>query len=174
VQHHSNVEKHDEHALSWAAALPHLRPWGSWALPLWRLLFSLGITPVDPTLAPVMTLSQSVAALTRVEEIQRGSQNVLGTLREQDFQHAFQQWQRRWSRCVDAQGDYFKRMLPKLKSSKYILVYRSSVGTFWYTLVYVFPELNRNVPNEFFLSSTDQWLQICKVFYIHLQNKDAY
>jgi hypothetical protein len=31
----SNVEKHDEHALGCAAALPHLlRSWGSWALPL--------------------------------------------------------------------------------------------------------------------------------------------
>jgi hypothetical protein len=27
-----------------------------------------------------------------VEEIQRESQNALGTLRDQDFQHAFQQW----------------------------------------------------------------------------------
>jgi hypothetical protein len=32
----------------------------------------------------------------RVEEIQRESQNVLGTLQEQNFQHAFQQWQRHW------------------------------------------------------------------------------
>jgi len=44
----------------------------------------------------------------RVEEIQRESQNVLGTLREQDFQRAFQQWQRLWDRCVAAQGDYFE------------------------------------------------------------------
>jgi len=44
----------------------------------------------------------------RVEEIQLESQNVLGTLREQDFQHAFQHWQRRWDRCVAAQGDYFE------------------------------------------------------------------
>jgi hypothetical protein len=41
-------------------------------------------------------------------EIQRESQNVLGTLREQDFQHAYQQWQQRWDRCVAAQGDYFE------------------------------------------------------------------
>jgi hypothetical protein len=34
LQHPSNVEKHDEHALSRAAALPCLRSWGSWALPL--------------------------------------------------------------------------------------------------------------------------------------------
>ena len=44
----------------------------------------------------------------RVEEIQQESQNVLGTLREQDFQHVFQQRQRRWNRFVDAQGDYFE------------------------------------------------------------------
>jgi hypothetical protein len=43
-----------------------------------------------------------------VEEIQWESQNVLGTLQEQDFQHTFQQWQQRWNRCVDAQGDYFE------------------------------------------------------------------
>jgi hypothetical protein len=43
-----------------------------------------------------------------LEEIQRESHNVLGTLREQDFQHAFQQWQRRWNRWVAAQGDYFE------------------------------------------------------------------
>jgi hypothetical protein len=42
-----------------------------------------------------------------VEEIQWESQNVLGTLREQNFQHAFQQWQRPWDRYVAAQGDYF-------------------------------------------------------------------
>jgi hypothetical protein len=43
-----------------------------------------------------------------LEDIQQESQNVLGKLREQDFHHAFQQWQRRWDRCVAAQGDYFE------------------------------------------------------------------
>jgi len=53
VHNPSNVEKHDEHALGHAAALPCLlRSWGSWALPLQRLLFSLGIIPLDPTLVP--------------------------------------------------------------------------------------------------------------------------
>ena len=53
VHNPSNVEKHNEHALGRAAALPCLlRPWGSWALPLQRLLFSLGIIPVDPSLIP--------------------------------------------------------------------------------------------------------------------------
>jgi hypothetical protein len=44
----------------------------------------------------------------KVEEIQRESQNVLGTLQEQDFQHAFQQRDRRWDRCSAAQWDYFE------------------------------------------------------------------
>jgi len=49
----SNVEKHNEHALGRASALSHLLwSWGSWALPLRRLLFSLGIVPIDPTLVP--------------------------------------------------------------------------------------------------------------------------
>jgi len=57
VHNPSNVKKHDEHALGRAAALPRLLcSWGSWALPLQRLLFSLGIIPVYPALAPVMTL----------------------------------------------------------------------------------------------------------------------
>jgi hypothetical protein len=43
-----------------------------------------------------------------VEEIQWESQNVRGMLREQHFQHVFQQWQWRWDQCVAAQGDYFE------------------------------------------------------------------
>ena len=53
VHYPSNVEKHDEHALGRASALPRLlRSWGSWVLSLRRLLFSLGIITVDPTLVP--------------------------------------------------------------------------------------------------------------------------
>ena len=53
VHNPSNVEKQDENAFGRAAALPRLlQSWGSWALPLRRLLFSLGIIPVDPTLVP--------------------------------------------------------------------------------------------------------------------------
>jgi hypothetical protein len=53
VHNPSNVEKHNEHALGHAAALPRLLlSWGSGDLPLRRLLFSLRIIPVDPTLVP--------------------------------------------------------------------------------------------------------------------------
>ena len=53
VHNPSNVKKHDEHALGRTAALPRLlRSWGSWALPLRRLLFSIGNIPIEPTLVP--------------------------------------------------------------------------------------------------------------------------
>ena len=53
VHNPPNVKKHDEHALGRAAALPRLlRSWGSWALPLRRLSFSLGIIPIDPCSHP--------------------------------------------------------------------------------------------------------------------------
>jgi hypothetical protein len=66
VHNPSNVEKHDKHCLGRAADLPRLRSWGSWAFPLWRLLFSLGIIPVDPSLVPIYeaVTKERVAALT--------------------------------------------------------------------------------------------------------------
>jgi len=70
--------------------------------------YSPDLAPCDFFLFPKMKLQLKGRCFDRVEEIQRESQNVLGTPREQDFQHAFQQWQRRWDRCVAAQGDYFE------------------------------------------------------------------
>jgi len=71
--------------------------------------------PYSPDLAPCnfflflkMKLQLKGHRFDTVEEIQRESQNVRGRLREQDFQHVFQQWQQRWDRCVAAQGDYFE------------------------------------------------------------------
>ena len=42
------------------------------------------------------------------EEIQAESQAVLNTLRENDFQECFKNWQRRWDRCQASEGDYFE------------------------------------------------------------------
>jgi histone-lysine N-methyltransferase SETMAR len=75
---------------------------------LLHLPYSPDLTPCNFLLFPKMKLQLKGHHFDRLEEIQRESQNVLGTLQEQDFQHAFQQWQQRWNRCVDAQGDYFE------------------------------------------------------------------
>jgi len=86
------------------------------ALP--QMPYSPDLAPCDFFLFPKMKLQLKGRHFDTVEEIQRESQNAVGRLREQDFQHVFQQWQRRWDRCVAAQGDYLKGMLPKFKSSK--------------------------------------------------------
>jgi hypothetical protein len=88
------------------------------------------MAPCDFFLFPKMKLKLKGRRFDGLEEIQWESQNVLGTLREQDFQHSFQQWQRRWDHVSLHKGTILKGMQPKLKLSKYILVYRSSLGTF--------------------------------------------
>ena len=75
--------------------------------------YSPDLAPCDFFLFPKMKLQLKDRHSYRVEEIQWESQNVLGTVPEQDFQHAFQQWQRRWDQCVAAQGDYFEGDAPK-------------------------------------------------------------
>jgi len=106
---------HDDNAPSHRALVTHefLAHKGIITLP--HPPYSPDLAPCDFLLFPKMKLQLKGHRFDRVEEIQRESQNVLGTLWEQDFQHAFQQWQRRWDRCVAAQGNILKEMLPKLK-----------------------------------------------------------
>jgi hypothetical protein len=44
-----------------------------------------------------------------IEVIEAESQAVFNTLSEHDFQDALKKWQKRWERCIRAEGDYFKR-----------------------------------------------------------------
>jgi hypothetical protein len=43
-----------------------------------------------------------------IEVMVAGSQVVLNTLTEHDFQNAFTKWQKRWERCIRAEGDYIE------------------------------------------------------------------
>jgi len=43
-----------------------------------------------------------------MEEIQAESQAVLNTLRENDFQECFKNWQCCWDRCQASEGGYFE------------------------------------------------------------------
>jgi len=99
---------HDDNAPSHRALITRefLAHKGITTLP--HLPCSPDLAPCDFFLFPKMKLLLKGRRFDRVEEIQRESQNVLGMLREQDFQHAFQQWQWHWVRCVAAQGDYFE------------------------------------------------------------------
>ena len=43
-----------------------------------------------------------------LEEIQGELQAVLNTLRKNDFQECFKNWQHRWDRCQTSEWDYFE------------------------------------------------------------------
>jgi transposase len=70
--------------------------------------YSPDLAPCDFFPFPKMKLQLKGCRFDGVEEIQQESQNALGRLQDQDFQHVFQQWQWRWDRCGIAQGDYFE------------------------------------------------------------------
>jgi hypothetical protein len=44
----------------------------------------------------------------RIEVNEAESQAVLNNLTDHDFQDAFKAWQKRWERCIWAEGDYFE------------------------------------------------------------------
>jgi hypothetical protein len=43
-----------------------------------------------------------------VSDIQRESQAVLDSVKENYFQSAFEGWEKQWDRCILSQGDYFE------------------------------------------------------------------
>jgi hypothetical protein len=42
------------------------------------------------------------------EEIQENAIRELRAITESAFQEAFQQWKKRWERCIASRGDYFE------------------------------------------------------------------
>jgi histone-lysine N-methyltransferase SETMAR len=68
--------------------------------------------PYSPDLArsnfflfPKLKMKLKGRRFQRVEAIQAESQAVLNTLRENDFQECFKNWQRPWDRCQASEGD---------------------------------------------------------------------
>jgi hypothetical protein len=43
-----------------------------------------------------------------VSGIQRESQAVLNSIKENNFHNAFEVWKKLWDRCICSQGDYFE------------------------------------------------------------------
>lgn len=70
--------------------------------------YSPDLAPCDFFLFPKMKMRLKGRRFETVEEIQQESQMVLDSLEEEDFQGAFQAWQKRWERCIESRGDYFE------------------------------------------------------------------
>jgi hypothetical protein len=43
-----------------------------------------------------------------VSDIQRESQAVLDSIKENDFHSAFEAWEKWWDHCIRSQGEYFE------------------------------------------------------------------
>ena len=52
-------------------------------------------------------------------EIQAELQAILNTLRENDFQECFKNWQRYWDRCQASEWDYFEGVMSKVNLSMF-------------------------------------------------------
>ena len=70
--------------------------------------YSPDLAPSDILLFPQLKMKLKGRSFQRLEEIQSEMQAVLNTLRENDFQECFKNWQRRWDRCQVSEGDYFE------------------------------------------------------------------
>ena len=70
--------------------------------------YSLNLAPTDFFLFPKLKMKLKGRRFQTMEEIKAESQAVLNTLRENDFQECFNNWQRRWDRCQASEGDNFE------------------------------------------------------------------
>ena len=69
--------------------------------------YSPDLAPCDFFLFRKLKLQMKGRTFNTIEEIQKESQRVLDTIPKMDFQGCFQAWQKRWDRCIRAEGEYF-------------------------------------------------------------------
>ncbi|PNF28850.1 hypothetical protein B7P43_G04434 [Cryptotermes secundus] len=43
-----------------------------------------------------------------VDEVKENALKALNSIQPQEFQHCFEQWQKRWDKCINAHGQYFE------------------------------------------------------------------
>ena len=70
--------------------------------------YSPDLAPSDFFLFPKLKMKLKGQRFQTLEEIEAESQAVLNTLRENDFQECFKNWQHRWDRCQASEGVYFE------------------------------------------------------------------
>jgi len=70
-------------------------------------LFS-GLSPADFFLFPKLKSTLKGRRFQTVEEIQQNAIRELRAITESAFREAFQQWKKRWERCIGSRGDCFE------------------------------------------------------------------
>jgi hypothetical protein len=70
--------------------------------------YSPDLAPCDFFLFPGMKSKLKGHRFQDVTEIQEQSLTVLHAIPKSQFQRCFQQWQKRWTRCINSEGEYFE------------------------------------------------------------------
>jgi len=71
--------------------------------------YSPDLAPADFFLFPKLKTTLKGRRFQTKEEIQENAIRELRTITESAFQEAFQQWKKRWERCIARRGGYFER-----------------------------------------------------------------
>jgi hypothetical protein len=64
--------------------------------------------PCDFALFPKLKMKLKGRRFETVSDIQRESQAVLDSIKENDLHGAFEAWKKQWDPCIRSQGDYFE------------------------------------------------------------------
>ena len=70
--------------------------------------YSPDLAPADFFLFPKLKTTLKGRRFQTIEEIQENAIRELRAVTESAFQEAFQQWKKRWERCIASRGDYFE------------------------------------------------------------------
>ena len=70
----------------------------------WQLFL---IHPIHPTLCHV-TFSFSFVWKGKVSKVKKKMLEVLNNISMEEFQKCFQQWEKRWYKCIESKGEYFE------------------------------------------------------------------
>jgi len=68
--------------------------------------YSPDLAPADFFLFPKLKTTLKESLFQTIEEIQENAIRVLRAITESAFQEAFQQWMKRWERCIASRGNY--------------------------------------------------------------------
>jgi transposase len=70
--------------------------------------YSPDLAPAGFFLFPKLKTTLKGRRFQTIEEIQENVTREMRAITESAFQEAFQQWKKRWERCITSRGDYFE------------------------------------------------------------------
>jgi transposase len=70
--------------------------------------YSPDLAPADLFLFPKLKSTLKARRFQTVEEIKENLLQDLRAIPQNTFQDAFQNWKRRWERCINSRGEYFE------------------------------------------------------------------